>query len=53
MYAQYGRVRALSLAQPFQTDYLVFITLRELPVQERLLLAQLLATVPLEFLVVE
>ncbi|WP_051237553.1 LysR family transcriptional regulator [Ottowia thiooxydans] len=28
-YVQYGRVRALSLAKPFQADYLVFITLRE------------------------
>lgn len=37
-YVQYGRVRCLSLAQPFQTDYLVFITLREvalLPAVER------------------
>lgn len=31
MYVQYGRVRCLSLVQPFQTDYLVFITLREVP----------------------
>jgi DNA-binding transcriptional LysR family regulator len=29
MYVRYGRVRCLSLARPFQTDYLVFITLRE------------------------
>jgi len=29
MYVQYGRVRCVSLAQPFQTDYLVFITLSD------------------------
>lgn len=30
-YVRLGRVHRLDLAQPFQSDYVVFITLRDLP----------------------